>query len=81
MEPFISHLSALGILFVFVLFAPVRIVAQAAPDSAQMPTAKAAAPSAPNYRLKLPVPLVIEEVVVLDSKEQPVRGCKPQTSS
>jgi len=74
MNPFISHFSAWGVLPVLVLFAPVRIFPQAAPDASQVSSSTAATQSTPDYRLKLPVPLVIEDVVVLDSKEQPVHG-------
>ena len=59
-----------------VLFSPVWIVAQVAQDATQVPASNGADSSAPDYRLKLPVPLVIEDIVVLDSKEQPVHGLR-----
>ena len=74
MNPLVLRSPAWRVMFAHVLFAPVLILAQAAPDATQVPVSNAAAPSAPDYLLKLPVPLVIEDVVVLDSKEQPVHG-------
>lgn len=74
MEPSNSSFAAWGVLFAFLLVAPVRIVAQANPDTTQAPASMPAAQTTPDYRLKLPVPLVIEDVVVLDNKEQPVHG-------
>lgn len=41
---------------------------------AQAPASTATASAVQDYRLKLPVPLVIEDVVVLDHKERPVHG-------
>jgi VWFA-related protein len=76
MKSLVQSFSASPVLLAFVLLAPVRTLAQAAPGAAQGPASEAAAPSAPHYQLKLPVPLVIEDVVVLDNKEQPIRGLR-----
>lgn len=74
MNSFISYSSACRVLLALVLFAPVLMLAQVAPDATQRPASEIADSSASNYRLKLPVPLVVEDVVVLDSKEQPIHG-------
>jgi VWFA-related protein len=74
MNSLVRHFPIWHVLLAFVLLAPVRILAQVAPDAGQRPASETAAPNAPQYQLKLPVPLVIEDVVVLDSKEQPVHG-------
>ena len=74
MNPSVKFSPAFFVLLVLVFFAPVWMVAQAAPDGAQGTESATVAPSAPHFQLKLPVPLVIEDVVVLDSKEQPVHG-------
>lgn len=66
--------SARRVLIAFALIAPVRILAQSAQAPTQPPAPESAPPVTSQYKLKLPVPLVIEDVVVLDNKEQPVHG-------
>lgn len=55
--------------------------AAAAPAQPSAPNSTAAAPAAgpaasSKYQLQLPVPLVVEDVVVLDRKDEPVHGLK-----
>ena len=76
MNSLVRHFPVWRILLALVLLAPAPIFAQATPDSTQGPASDTPAPNTSHYEFKVSVPLVIEDVVVLDSKEQPVHGLK-----
>ncbi|HVN93137.1 MAG TPA: VWA domain-containing protein [Terracidiphilus sp.] len=59
-----------------IFYAAVAAALLHAPVSGQNLTPQPTESPSGGYELKLPVPLVVEDVVVLDSKENPVRGLK-----
>jgi VWFA-related protein len=77
MTPFIRYSPIWLGFFAGVLFTPSLMVAQSPQGASQKPHSESAAAAASQFELKLPVPLVIEDVVVLNSKGKPVRGLKP----
>jgi VWFA-related protein len=60
--------------FAAIILAAVRLSAQTSLGSSQASGSEAT----PQFQIKLPAPLVIEDVVVADSKGQPVHGLKAE---
>jgi len=74
MKPSFNRSFALPFFLAVVFVSPSLVLAQAAPQAAPAPSSGSAPADASQFQLKLPVPLVIEDVIALDNKERPVHG-------
>jgi hypothetical protein len=64
------------ICFAAIVLAAVPLSGQPSLDPSQPPAQEPASAAVHHYQLELPVPLVIEDVVVVDAKVQPVHDLK-----